>query len=84
LGDILHFSGISDQSRQKTGELALIFRDEQAKSLLVAALDTLDQLLVNFAIAHGRERYTLCVVGRLATDRTVYPSDRKSLPKHCG
>ena len=44
---------VADETRQQPRELPLVLADQQLERLLVAALRTLDQLLIDLAIAHG-------------------------------
>ena len=52
LRHVLDLRRVPDEARQQPRELALVFADQQLECMLFAALRALDQLLIDFAIAH--------------------------------
>ena len=52
LRHVLHLGRIPDEAGQQPGKLALVLAHQQLERMLVAALRALDQLLIEFAIAH--------------------------------
>src|SRR5215813_12146453 len=52
LRHVLDFARVTHQPCQQPSQLALVLQDQQLKSVLVASLRTLDQLLIYFAVSH--------------------------------
>src|SRR6185312_12638879 len=59
LRDVLDLGGVADHAREQALQLALVLGDEQLESMLVSALRLLDQLLVDFAVAHASLEWKL-------------------------
>ena len=80
LRHVLDFPRIADEPRQQPPEFALVLGDQQVECLLVAALRTLDQLLVNVAVSHRRPSVSFLIIQTLnGWLRPVYTAGRRGL-----